>query len=155
MAGTVAGDRPKVEVASVQQHEEAIRACRKQLKVIEQIELDVWPAHVRDVNAQNALRTAGVALSAALDSKPTRFPLKQEIAAWERAVQMAREGVAEANAVQGRLQQARERMHELEAKEFELRPEQERETAVQEGLAPVAVSHGLQGKSIWTNCIRG
>jgi len=49
----------------------------------------------------------------------------------------------------------RERMHELEAKEFELRPEQERETAVQEGLAPVAVSHGLQGKSIWTNCIRG
>jgi hypothetical protein len=44
MAGTVAGDRPKVEVASVQQHEEAIRACRKQLKVIEQIELDLWPA---------------------------------------------------------------------------------------------------------------
>jgi hypothetical protein len=56
MAGTVAGDRPKVEVASVQQHEEAIRACRKQLKVIEQIELDLWPAHVRDVNAQNARR---------------------------------------------------------------------------------------------------
>jgi hypothetical protein len=139
-----------------QKREEAIRACRKQLKVIEQIQEEAWPAHVAVVNANNAVSAANTALHAALDSKPKRYPLKEEIAAWESAVQMAREGVAEAEQaalmvsngpqrVQARLQEARNRMQELEIKEFDLRPKQEQETAMLQGLAPVGVSHGLQG----------
>lgn len=139
-----------------QQHEDAIRACRKQLKVIEKIEEEAWPAHVAVVNADNALIAANTALNAALDSKPKRWPLPEEIAAWERAVQMAREGVDEAEkdarlvgtgpqSVQARLQEARNRMQELEVKEFELRPKQEQEAALRQGFAPVGISHGLRG----------
>jgi hypothetical protein len=107
--------------------------------------------------ARNELSTAGAMLRMALSSKPKRYPLKEELAAWDDSVQKAREhcekleqkalqyGALPQTARQA-LAQAQYTLRELEVKEFELRPKEEQETALRTGSAPVAVSHGLQGE---------
>jgi hypothetical protein len=153
----VAEVKQELEQRRDEAHEAVVRAIRKQMEVVEEVQQRVWKAENKAVDARNALTTAGTVLRMALDSKPKRYPLKEETAAWEDAVQKAREicEKLEQKALQtdavpmhvrGDLAQEQYTLRELEVKEFALRPKEEQETALRTGFAPVAVSDGLQGE---------
>jgi hypothetical protein len=155
--GFIAEVKQELERRRDEEHEAAVRAIRQQMEVVEEVEQRVWKAESKAVDARNALTTAGTMLRMALDSKPKRYPLKEELAAWEDAVQKAREHcekleqkASQTDAVpmnvRGDLAQAQYTLRELEVKEFALRPQAEQETAMRTGFAPVGVSHGLQGE---------
>jgi glutamate synthase domain-containing protein 2 len=149
--------KQELEERRAVEHEAAVRAIRQQMEVVEEVQQKVEKAEFRAMTARNELSTAGAQLRMALDSKPKRYPLKEELAAWEDAVQKAREicerleqkaiqtGALPQSARQA-LAQEQYTLRELEVKEFELRPQAEQETAMRTGFAPVAVSHGLQGE---------
>jgi DNA repair exonuclease SbcCD ATPase subunit len=153
----VAEVKQELEQRRAEDHEAAVRAIRQQMEVVEEVAQKVSKADDRAMAMRNELTTAGTMLRMALDSKPKRYPLKEELAAWEDAVQKAREhcekleqkalqyGALPQSARQA-LAQEQYTLRELEVKEFELRPQAEQETAMRTGFAPVAVSHGLQGE---------
>ena len=136
--------------------EEARRAVRRQMDLIEEIQKELWPAEDRSNAAYQDLSAAHLQLRAALESKPTRYPLKEEIAAWEEAVQMARATVEQAEqdtrvasqapvGVLSRLRAAKAQLQDLMDKEFALRPQKEQKDLISRGMAPVNSQLGLMG----------
>jgi predicted trehalose synthase len=158
----IAEVKQELEQRRDEAHEAAVRAVRKQMEAVEAAEQKVEKAEFAAQAARNALSTANAQLHVALASKPKRFPLKEETAAWEAAVQMARDIHAkceqkalEANSwpmnVRGELAQAQFTLRELEEKEFELRPKQEQKPSPigglgWSGIAGPTNSFGLGGE---------
>jgi chromosome segregation ATPase len=152
-AGQVAQE---VTQRSEQRREEAVRAIRKQQDLIDEIQKELWPAEDRSNAAYQDLSAAHLQLRAALESKPTLYPLKEEIAAWEEAVQMARATVEQAEqdtrvasqaplGVLSRLRAAKAQLQDLMDKEFALRPQKEQKDLISRGMAPVNSQLGLMG----------
>jgi hypothetical protein len=154
----IAEVKQELERRRDEEHEATVRAIRKQMEVVEAAVQRVEKAEDKSMHAGNALSTAGAMLRMAIDSKPSRYPLKEELAAWENAVQEARDNYAKAEqkalaagalpmTARQVLAQAQFELRELEGREFELRPASEQKPAFREvdadnfnnfGLSPLA-----------------
>ena len=150
----IAEVKQELEQRRDEEHEAAVRAIRKQMEVVEAAQQRVEKAEDKSIHAGNALSTAGAMLRMAIDSKPSRYPLKEELAAWEDAVQKARDNYekAEQKALQAGAQpmtarqalaQAQFELRELEGKEFELRPASEQKSAFRQVDADSFNNFGL------------
>ncbi len=149
----------EMEQRREEEREEALLACREQDKVIEDIDLKISRAQDLAYRADSEMRGAELVLRAARDSRPTRFPLKAEIAAWEASVANAMHGFDKAQEKLGRkngiveayrreLQQAKAKLQELQAKEFSLRSKQEQQDLMRRGMDPFSRELGLVGERV-------
>jgi hypothetical protein len=145
----------ELEQRKDQDHTDALLECRKQDKVIAEIEQEIYSCEIQRQKDENAIQTAVSAVTAAKNARPSRFPLKEELAAWEKSVARA-ERIYDEKEAQARLsgsrpaslrndlQRARALLQELSEKEFNLRPKQEAQgTVVRSSIA--ANPFGLQG----------
>jgi hypothetical protein len=158
----IAEVKQELEQRRDEDHEAAVLAVRKQMEVVEAAEQKVEKAEFRAMAARNELSTAGAQLRLALNSKPSPYPTKPEIAVWEDAVQMARdiyekleqkglEAGALPQTARQALAQEQYTLRELEEKEFELRPKQEQKPSPLGGLGWSGIpgptnSYGLGGE---------
>jgi hypothetical protein len=149
----------EMEQRREQEREEVLLACKEQDKLIEEIDLKISRAQDLAYRAESEMRGAEMVLRAARDSKPTRFPIRAEIAAWEASVASAIKGFDEAQEKVARkngivegyrreLQEAKAKMQELQAKEFSKRPTQEQQDLTRRGMDPFSREFGLVGERI-------
>jgi hypothetical protein len=130
-----------------QEHDEAIVACRRQDELIAELEQKIFRSIQVKEKDDAAMHAALSELNAIQNSKPTRFPLKEETAAWEKSVEKAQRRFDKLEAEarlssggesyhRGELQKARVRLQELSEKEFNLRPKQENVSTSRVSFAP-------------------
>lgn len=142
-----------------EEREEALLACKQQDELIEEIDKKITRAQLFADSANSGMRAAELALRAARDAKPTRFPLRAEITAWEQSVAMATEafdkaqdkfqrknGIVESFRIE--LRQAKDKLQELEAKEFALRSREEQQELTRKGLGPLSRDLGFVGERV-------
>jgi chromosome segregation ATPase len=118
-------------------HDKAIRACRSQLKAIEELDATIVRTEERFREAESSFSGARLALSSATNTALPRYAVKEEIAARDRAIEQAQQLLAKAEdkftTVNGSLTTLRMRRRDLqqhlallEGEEYDLRPETEK-----------------------------
>jgi len=133
----LASAKVEIEQQREEAHEKALRACRKQLEIIEETDRSINSAQDRVHNKHRATQSAEFMVRVAREQKPTVFPLRDEIKAWEESIARAEESLGKAHqeerVAEGALQSLMVRRNDLvkelerlKEEEYNLRPESER-----------------------------